>query len=499
MDRRKFLQSSVLATGAVLTGQKAITQTSGSSPAPGVIAPEVIAAARFPKDFLWGAATSAYQVEGAWNADGKGESIWDRWAHTPGKIKGNGNGDVSCDQYHHYKEDVALLKRLNLKTFRFSISWPRVMPNGTGPLNAKGLDYYKRLTDALHEAGIRPFCTLYHWDLPQALEDKGGWPNRDLANYYADYAGAMAKHLGDRITVWAPFNMPWYFLHRGYVRGIHPPGRTNVDDFLRALHTVGLAQGMAYRSLKAASSKATVGSAYSYEPTYPKTDSEADRDAAWRYHILNNLFFLHASRHGDYPKAFTGGVPYEAMGFRPGDEKILKVPLDWVGVHYYLRLAISAATQPAQPAAGVRNPDPLAQVRVEQLREGPRTDGGFEMWPRGFYDMLMELTRNYDHPYIEITETGGVFNDAPGPDGQIHDQRRIDFYRGHLAEMARAMRDGARVRAYHAWSLLDNLEWSDGYTARYGLTWVDFATQKRTVKDSGLWYSRVAAAGQLNV
>lgn len=497
MDRRKFLQQSALATGGLLSSKKGLAQAAQSPADSGAIRSEEIASARFPKDFLWGSATSAYQVEGAWKADGKGESIWDRWAHAPGHIKGDSNGDVACDQYHRFREDVALMKRLNMKTFRFSISWPRVLPNGTGPLNSKGLDYYKHLADALVEAGIRPFCTLYHWDLPQSLEDKGGWPNRDLASYYADYAGMMAKHLGDRVTVWAPFNMPWYFLYHGYVRGNHPPGRTNVDDFLRALHTVGLAQGMAYHSLKAASSKATVGSAYSYEPTYPKTDSEADHDAAWRYHVLNNLFFLHAAHHGDYPKAFAGEVPYETMGFKSGDEKILKVPLDWIGAHYYLRLAISAAPQSAKPATGSRNPDPLGQVRVERFNEGPRTDGGFEMWPRAFYDMLMQLTRDYDHPYIEITETGGVFNDAPGPDGQIRDERRIDFYRGHLAEMARAMRDGARVRAYHAWSLMDNFEWSDGFTARYGLMWVDFATQKRIVKDSGHWYSRVAATGQL--
>jgi beta-galactosidase len=498
MDRRTFLQQSALATGSLLSAKKGIAQP--ASPAlPGTISAEEIERARFPQDFLWGAATSAYQVEGAWNADGKGESIWDRWAHTPGKIKGNSSGDTACDFYHRYKDDVTLMKRLNLKSFRFSISWSRVMPTGAGPINSKGLDYYKRLADALHDAGIRPFCTLYHWDLPQALEDKGGWPNRDLAGYFADYAGAMAKHLGDRITVWAPFNMPWSFLYNGYVRGNQPPGRTNVDDFLSALHTVGLAQGMAYRSLKAASSKATVGSAYSYEPTYGKTDSAADWDAAWRYHMLNNLFFLHASRNGDYPKAFTGEVPYETMGFKPGDDKILKVPLDWIGVHYYLRLAVAAAQQPAKPAPGCTHANPMAQMRLDRFNDGPRTDGGFEIWPRGFYDMLMQLTRDYDHPFIEITETGGVFNDAPSADGQIHDQRRIDFYRGHLAEMARAMRDGARVRAYHAWSLLDNFEWSDGFTARYGLTWVDFATQKRILKDSGKWYSRVASAGQLNV
>ncbi len=497
MDRRTFLQSTLMAAGGTMAASRALAQTAQASA--GAIAAEPTVTAQFPADFLWGMATSSYQVEGAWNADGKGESIWDRWAHTPGKIKDSSTGDVACDQVHRYKEDVALLKRLNQKSYRFSISWPRVLPNGTGSLNLKGLDYYKRLTDALLKTGIRPFCTLYHWDLPQALEDRGGWPNRDLANYYADYAGLMAKHLGDRITVWAPFNMPWTFLYRGYAKGSYPPGRASVDDFLRAVHTVSLAQGLAYRSLKAASSKATVGSAYGYEPAYPKTDSAADRDAAWRFHMLRNVFFLHASRHGDYPKAFTGEVPYEAMGFRSGDEKILKVPLDWLGVHYYLRLAISAAAQAAQPAPGARNPDPMAQFQVEQFKEGPRTDGGFEIWPPGLYDQLMQITRDYDHPIIEITETGSVFMDAPGPDGQVHDQRRIDFYRAHLAELARALRDGARVRAYHAWSLLDNFEWSDGYTARYGLTWVDFSTQKRTEKASGLWFGRVAAANRLDV
>jgi beta-glucosidase len=497
MDRRKFVESAIMAAGGAVAASRGLAQS--ASVATGAVAAEPIAKAQFPADFLWGMATSSYQVEGAWNVDGKGESIWDRWAHTPGKIKDGSTGDVACDQYHRFKEDVELLKRLSLKSYRFSISWPRVLPNGAGPLNEKGLDYYKRLTDALAEAGIRPFCTLYHWDPPQALEDRGGWPNRDLANYYADYAGLMAKHLGDRITVWAPFNMPTYFVYHGYANGSQPPGRANIDDYLRALHTVGLAQGLAYRSLKAASSKATVGSAYGYEPAYPKTDSAADRDAAWRFHMLHNVFYLHASRHGDYPKAFAGEVPYETMGFKPGDEKLLEVPLDWVGVHYYFRLAISAATQAAQPVPGARNADPMGQFHVEQYKEGPRTDGGLEMWPCGFYDELMQLSRDYDRPIIEITETGGVFNDAPGPDGQVHDQRRIDFYRTHLAELARALRDGARVRAYHAWSLLDNFEWSDGYSARYGLTWVDFATQKRAVKDSGLWYGRAAAAGRLDV
>jgi len=399
MDRRKFLRNSLLATGGAWAARNGMAQMA-STAAKSLVSPA------FPNDFLWGAATSAYQVEGAWNIDGKGESIWDRWAHTPGKISDGTTGDVACDQYHLYKEDVALLKQLNLKSYRFSISWPRVLPSGTGALNEKGLDYYKRLTDALLEAGIRPFCTLYHWDLPQALEDKGGWPNRDLASYYADYVGLMAKHLGDRIDVWAPFNMPAWFTEAGYGRGWSAPGRANVVDHLRAMHTVALAQGMGYRAIKAASSRATVGCAAEIEPAYPLTNSEADRQAAERFHALHNVFFLHAARHGDYPKAFPGGVPYKAMGFRSGDEKTLKVPLDWLGVHYYLRLSVAAA-QPATPAPG-EPVDPMSQFRVGQYHEGPRTDSGSEIWPQGLYDLLMRLTRDYDHPIIEITETSGA-------------------------------------------------------------------------------------------
>ena len=498
MDRRNFLKNSMIAGGALLAGKKlAALETAVPPQAAGAISSAAIAAARFPKDFLWGMATSSYQVEGAWNTDGKGESIWDRAAHTPGKIRDGSNGDVACDQYHHYKEDIAIVKSLNMKSYRFSTSWPRILPEGTGKVNQKGLDYYSRLVDSLLEANIRPFCTLYHWDLPQALEDRGGWPNRDLASYYADFAAILAKNLGDRVTVWAPFNMPTEFTRDGYGTGGAPPFKTNIDQFLKAAHTVNLAQGMAFRAIKAASSKATVGSAYGMEPVYPKTDSEADRAAAARFHNYNNIYCLEPIFHGTYPKAFIGEIPYEAMGFKPGDEKIMKVPLDWLGVHYYVRLLASDASNGAPPDTSSH--DPLAQIRIELAGEGPKTDGGLEMWPHGLYDLMMQVSRDYDHPIIEITETGGVFMDAPGADGRVADLRRIEFYRQHLAELARAMKDGARVRAYHAWSLLDNFEWGSGFTQRYGLTYVDFATRKRTIKDSGLWYGRVAATGRLDV
>jgi beta-glucosidase len=511
MDRRQFLADS-LKTAAIagLPLSRTLPATASQQQIPGAISADEIARTRFPEGFLWGMATAAYQVEGAWNEDGKGESIWDRFCHTVGKVKGGTTADVSCDEYHRYREDIAILKQLHQKSYRFSISWPRIQPSGVGAPNAKGLDHYSRLVDALLEANIRPFCTIYHWDLPQALEDRGGWPNRDLAGYYADYSGILAKHLGDRITVWAPFNMPWSFTYMGYGVGAFPPGRANFGDFLKAAHTVSLAQGEGLRSIKAASSKATVGSAYGMAPAYPKTDSEADRAAAARYHAMNNVFFLEAAMHGRYPNAFVGEPPYKLMGFQPGDEKIMLAPLDWVGFHYYNRRIVSDAGSAqcaggggfsgteieADPATGR---DPYTRFRAVMPTEGPLTEAGLEVWPHGIYDLVTQISREYNHPIIEITESGCSYLDAPDESGHVPDVRRIQFFREELAELARAIADGARVRSFHAWSLLDNFEWANGFTERYGLTYVDFRSQKRTIKDSGLWYGRVAAANHLRV
>jgi beta-glucosidase len=513
MDRRQFVVNSIAAAGAALLRSDALSAAQPmQDQVPGSISSAAIREARFPDGFLWGTATAAYQVEGAWNEDGKGESIWDRFTHTVGKVKGGTTGDVACDQYHLYPQDIALARRLNQKSYRFSISWPRIQPNGTGAPNSKGLDHYSRLADTLLAAGIRPFCTIYHWDLPQALEDRGGWPNRDLAGYYADYAGILAKHLGDRITVWAPFNMPWSFTYMGYGVGAFPPGRANFGDFLKAAHTVSLAQAEALRSIKAASSKATVGSAYGMSPAYPKTDSEADRAAAARYHAMNNVFFLEAAMHGRYPQAFVGEPPYELMGFRPGDEKIMLAPLDWVGFHYYNRRIVSDAGGAHAAGGGgfsgteiesdpSTGRDPYTRFRAVMPTEGPLSESGLEIWPRGIYDLVTRISREYNHPIIEITESGCGYLDAPFDQagGKVPDVRRIEFFRQELAELARAIADGARVRSFHAWSLLDNFEWANGFTDRYGLIYVDYRDQKRTIKDSGLWYAKVAAANRLDV
>ncbi|WP_188760396.1 GH1 family beta-glucosidase [Edaphobacter acidisoli] len=521
MNRREFVTRSVAAAAAsafvendLHAAPSTTNQFPGLLPAsqmPGAIPDSEIQQARFPDGFLWGAATASYQVEGAWNEDGKGESIWDKFTHTPGKVRGSVTGDVACDQYHRYPQDIALAKSLNLKSYRFSISWPRIQPTGIGAPNMKGIDHYSRLADTLLTADIRPWCTMYHWDLPQALEDRGGWPNRDLANYFADYAGILAKHLGDRITTWAPFNMPWAIAFMGYAAGAFPPCRTSFPDFLKAAHTLALAQGEAHRAVKAASSKATIGSAYEMAPAYPKTDSAADRAAAERYHAMNNVFFLEAAMKGRYPNAFVGEPPYEIMGFKPGDEKILYAPLDWVGFHFYTRRIVSDAshthtlggsfsgTEIESDSGGAR--DPYTQIRATMPTEGPLTESGLELWPRGIYDLVTRISRDYNHPIIEITESGCGYLDGPDAkqNDRIPDTRRIEWYRQVLSELARAIADGAHVRAYHAWSLLDNFQWAEGYTERYGLIHIDFRTQERIIKDSGHWYSRVAASNRLDV
>jgi len=486
MDRRRFLAvSSALAAGSLLP-QSAF---GGSS-------------LRFPKDFLWGMATASYQVEGAWNEDGKGESIWDRFTHQPGHIRGAATGDAACDHYHLYPQDFAILRQLHMKSFRFSIAWPRIQPSGRGAVNQKGLDHYSRYVDALLEAGIRPFCTLYHWDLPQGLEDLGGWPNRDLAGYFADYAGILAKALGDRITVWAPFNMPWTVSYLGYGTGVFPPNRASYKDFLQAAHTLNLAQGQAFRAIKAASSKATVGSAYGMCPAYPKTASEEDLAATARYHAINNLFFLETAMRGKYPNPFVGEFPYETMGFQPGDEKIMQVPLDWIGFHYYTRRVVSDAGHSASSGAGLatETQDTVSvDAHTRFTATMPRKALLRKEDSKSF--LAASMTSSCRSPVNTTTPssrsqkaaaaTSTRLSKAPTARSPI--LARTSFFRTELTELARAIQDGAKVRAFHAWSLLDNFEWLDGYTQRYGLTYVDYRNQKRTVKNSGMWYGKLAS------
>ncbi len=441
---------------------------------------------RFPDGFHWGVATASYQIEGAWDLDGKGESIWDRFSHTSGRVRNGDTGDVACDSYHRWPEDVALLRDMNLDSYRFSIAWPRIQPTGAGAVNRPGLDYYGRLTDALLEAGIRPFPTLYHWDLPQALEDKGGWPNRDTAARFAEYAHVVVDALGDRIHAWMIFNEPSIFTTMGYLIGIHAPGRRDPDAWLRAGHTVNLAQGEAFRAMRAARPGLSIGTAFNMSACEPASDSQADADAAERWHRLLNLWYLETALRGRYPEAFPEGPPLARMGVRDGDFERMRAPLDFLGINLYTRAIVRAKTG-----------DPLG-IGAEAVgpvggSEGPRTDFGWEVWPKALHDVVLRITHDYDRPALEITENGCSYADGPGPDGAIRDHRRIDFYRGYLDALARAIEAGADVRGYHAWTLLDNFEWAEGFAQRFGLVWVDFATRERRIKESGRWYGRVAA------
>jgi beta-glucosidase len=445
---------------------------------------------QFPKEFLWGAATASYQIEGAWNVDGKGESIWDRFSHTVGLVKGGDTGDVACDSYHRYKEDVAIAKKLNLKSYRFSVSWPRIQADGTGKPNPKGLDYYKRLSDELNAAKIRPLATLYHWDLPQALEDKGGWPNRDLAKYFADYCQIVTKELGDRVNDWCIFNEPWVFTMLGYARGIHAPAKKDFPAFLRASHVVNLAQGQAFRAIKGVNPQLKVGTAFSMSYCQPASDSEADKKAAARADALGNVWFLQPAMKGTYPEAFVGGNPLEKMGVKPGDMELVKAPLDFFGINYYQRTIIAAAG-PEHGREGMELTD-------HGGTEGPKTDMGWEVWPDGFYELLMRVSREYQSTPMEITENGASYLDAPDVHGKIPDKRKVEYLRAYLSGLGRAMKDGAKVKGYHCWSLLDNFEWAEGYTQRFGITYVDFRDQRRIVKESGNWYGQLAASGNLS-
>jgi beta-glucosidase len=447
-----------------------------------------MASMKFPEGFLWGTASASYQIEGAWDHDGKGESIWDRFSHTPGKIKNAWTGDVACDFYHRYKEDIATQAELGLNASRISISWPRVMPDGKGKLNPKGIDFYRRVADELLARKIQPWVTLYHWDLPQALEDAGGWTNRDLAGYFGDYAAACVGALGDRVKHWMVFNEPWIFTIFGYLLGIHAPGRTEPANAIAATHVVNLAQGLGVRALRAARHKPeAVGTAFSMSSVEPFTNSAEDKSAAERWHRFNNLWFLDTVMRGEYPKVEDGGRLAEQIDIRPGDMDTIKSPLDFIGINLYFRSIVAHEDNPA-----------TLNVRQVHPETKELTDFGWEISPRALSDMTATIATRYPGVPIYITENGCSYGDAPGADGKVHDARRIDFTRRYLAELWRAIQKGADVRGYFHWTLTDNFEWAEGFAQRFGIVYCDFDTLRRTLKDSGRWYGQIARSNALD-
>ncbi|WP_328296697.1 GH1 family beta-glucosidase [Streptomyces sp. NBC_00435] len=459
------------------------------------------AALRFPPGFRWGTATAAYQIEGAAALDGRTPSIWDTFSRIPGKVLGGDTGDTAADHYHRMAEDVGLMKRLGMSDYRFSVAWPRVQPTGRGPAAQRGLDFYRRLVDALLEAGIRPVATLYHWDLPQELEDAGGWPHRDTAERFAEYAGRVAGALGDRVASWTTLNEPWCAAFLGYASGVHAPGRTEPGASLRAAHHLNLAHGLGVRALRAALPRsAEVSLTLNAHAVRPLTDSAADLDAARRIDAVGNRIFLDPVFHGRLPPDLVRDTAAltDWSFVRDGDLAVTAEPIDWLGLNYYSPTVVAAAGPGTPPGDPAPSPWPGAEGRVRFLpAPGPRTAMDWPVDPGGLYELLTRLRDELPGVPLLITENGAAYGDYADPEGAVHDPERIAYLRGHLAAVHRAISDGADVRGYFVWSLLDNFEWAYGYSKRFGIVHVDFATQRRTPKDSARWYAEVIARGGL--
>ncbi|MCA9927955.1 MAG: beta-glucosidase [Anaerolineales bacterium] len=440
----------------------------------------------FPPHFIWGTATSSYQIEGAWREDGKGESIWDRFSHTPGKIEDGSNGDVACDHYHCWADDIALMKSLNMQAYRFSIAWPRILPDGRFPTNQPGLDFYSRLVDGLLAEGITPFVTLYHWDLPQALQDEGGWEARATAEAFVEYADVVSRHLGDRVQNWITHNEPWVTAYVGNWEGRHAPGKQDFATAIRVSHHLLLSHGWAVPVIRQNSAGANVGITLNLSPAVPASPSAADFHAA-RYHDgYFNRWFLDPLYGRHYPadivQAYTdkGYLPNGMDFVKEDDLAAIAAPTDFLGINYYSRAILRDET-------AVDNlPRTVSPV-------GTPTEMGWEIYADSLYDLLNRLHFEYQVPKLYITENGASYSDGSDENGRIADTRRQTFLRDHFIAAHRAIQNGVPLAGYFAWSLLDNFEWGHGYKQRFGIVWVNYETLERLPKDSALWYKEVIA------
>jgi len=453
---------------------------------------------RFPEGFLWGASTAAYQIEGAAAADGRTPSIWDTFAETPGRVLGGHTGHVATDHYHRYRDDVALMKRLGLGSYRFSVSWSRVQPAGAGPANPAGLDFYRRLVDELLDNDIEPWLTLYHWDLPQPIEDAGGWPARDSAARFADYASLVHGALGDRVRNWTTLNEPWCSAFLGYGSGVHAPGRRDPASAVRAAHHLMLGHGLAVDAIRAGWPDSEVGITLNLYAISPASAGSEDQDAARRIDGLGNRFFLDPVLLGRYPTDVVNDLATttDFDHVRDGDLAIISRPLSMLGINYYSRHVL-AAPEPGPdgsldwPGDGTATAYPgSGGVRFVQ-RGVPVTAMGWEIDAPGLTEVLQRVSRDYPRVPLYITENGAAFDDEVSADGSVNDLDRREYLHSHLAACHDAINAGVPLRGYFAWSLLDNFEWAWGYTRRFGLVYVDYVSQTRTAKASAYWYSDV--------
>ncbi|MFC7406296.1 GH1 family beta-glucosidase [Georgenia alba] len=469
---------------------------------------------RFPENFVWGSATAAYQIEGAVNEGGRGPSIWDTYCHTPGRTRNGETGDVAADHYHRWREDIALMKELGLQAYRLSISWSRVQPGGTGPLNPEGVRFYRDLLDALLEAGIEPVVTLYHWDLPQELQDTGGWVNRETAYAFAEYARHMARELGTRVTTWTTLNEPWCSAYLGYASGVHAPGHTDPAEALAAAHHLNLAHGLAASAIRDELGDDTpVSITLNLHVTRP-ADAEraADLEAAHRVDLVGNHIFLGPLLDGSYPTALLDLTRHitDWSFVQTGDLALIRQRIDVLGVNYYSTNYVRQLAPGEEPSgdsgghgAGAASPW-VALDDVEFLpSEPPLTAMGWNIEPEGLHELLTALDNAYDGLPLMVTENGAAFEDEPTTDAQgrvvVHDEQRIDYIARHLDAVAQAIEDGADVRGYFVWSLMDNFEWARGYSKRFGIVRVDYDTLERIPKDSARWYAEVVRTGIVRV
>lgn len=474
MNRRQFLQNTALATGAVLAPEWAKAAPNLGNP---------FSKADFGPDFKWGVATAAYQIEGAWNVDGKGVSIWDTFTHAKGgkKIKNRENGDMACDFYNRYPQDLDLLKQMNFNVNRFSTSWTRILPEGRGAVNQKGLDFYKKLTDETLARGLEPWVTLYHWDLPQALHEKGGWQNREVLGWFEEYANVVTKALGDRVKNWMVLNEPAAFTGLGYLAGVHAPGLVAPGKFPAVAHHAAMVQGEGARLIRANVQGANVGSTFSCGHVHPKTDAAKHRHAAERMDILFNRLYIEPALGLGYPdfKHFDLMKGIEKY-VKEGDLEKLNANFDFVGIQNYTRYQATHALVPFLWGADVK-------PEKRGIPKDELTEMGWEVYPEGIYKIIKQFAAYKGCPPIIVTENGSAFKDTL-ENGRVRDEKRIKFYQDYIGQVLRAKKEGVDIRGYFCWTFMDNFEWAEGYHPRFGLIYVDYATQKRYIKDSGLWF-----------
>ncbi|MHB1627203.1 MAG: GH1 family beta-glucosidase [Bacilli bacterium] len=437
----------------------------------------------FPNRFVWGVASAAYQIEGAAQEDGRGPSIWDTFSHTPGKVLGDATGDIACDHYHRHADDITLMKSLGLEHYRLSFSWTRLFPEGKGRLNQKGADFYERLVEELLDQGIAPFATLYHWDLPSALQQRGGWTNRDTAQRFEEYAATVFDRFKDRIKGYITHNEPWCAAFLGHMSGEHAPGLRDRAAMLTAGHHLLLSHGLAVREYRRQHLSGQIGVTLNLNPIYAATDSDQDRAAAARQDLFNNTWFLDPVLRGAYPDHFADVFGSYPQGMRDGDLAIMGEPTDFLGVNFY-------------SYAVVAHDEGGGMLKLRDVTPHDRvTDMGWPVSAPALTDLLVRLTRDYGPLPLYVTENGAAYPDRLEPDG-VHDEDRIRYLRDHFLAMAEALRQGVDLRGYYLWTFMDNFEWAYGYTKRFGIVHVDYETQKRTPKDSALWYANMLKAFQ---